>query len=89
MINVLVNGASGKMGQEVIKELNHLDNFNYIYGTDREHSINTIHIKPDVIIDFSVPLSTLEALNYAKEYHVPMVIATTGFDETQLKTIEE
>lgn len=89
MINVLVNGASGRMGQEVIKEVNFSENFNYIYGADMEHSINDIHIQPDVIIDFSVPSSTLEILEYANQYHVPVVIATTGFDENQLNTINE
>lgn len=89
MINVLVNGASGKMGQEVIKELNALDNFNYVYGSDKNHSINSVHLKPDVIIDFSVPSSTLEILEYADKYKVPIVIATTGFDENQLNIINE
>jgi len=89
MINVLVNGSSGKMGKKVIEELENSENLNFIFGTNTETSINSIPIKPDVIIDFSVPSSSMEVLNYALAHNIPMVIATTGFDENQLNTINE
>lgn len=44
---------------------------------------------PDVIIDFSHVHLTLEILKYAKEKHIPIVIATTGFNSEQEKILEE
>ena len=44
---------------------------------------------PDVIIDFSCPLASLKMLEFAKEKKLPVVIATTGFNDEQLKIIED
>lgn len=89
MINILLNGISGKMGQEVVKEtsLNFKDKCQIICGIDKNSNINLdtpiyddlnkIAEKVDVIIDFSVPSATLKILEYAKGKHIPIVIATT------------
>ena len=45
--------------------------------------IEDIKEKPDVIIDFSVPMATLNILEYASKNGVPIVIATTGFTAEQ------
>ena len=99
MINVLVNGCNGKMGQEVVNQIEENKDFLVIAGFDRENLGNTsypvyntfssITVKPDVIIDFSVPVATLNILEYAKANSIPVVIATTGFSEEQLKKVEE
>ena len=45
--------------------------------------------KPDVIIDFSVPIATFNMLEYAKKNQIPVVIATTGFTgEQEAKIVE-
>jgi 4-hydroxy-tetrahydrodipicolinate reductase len=41
-----------------------------------------------VIIDFSNPAASLEFLRSAAKKHVPVVIATTGFDDKQLAEIK-
>lgn len=89
MINILINGINGKMGQELLNQINTSDNFTCIGGADIDKNIYTIPSIPDVIIDFSVPSATLEMLEYAKDKQVPVVIATTGFSEEQLKTIKD
>lgn len=43
----------------------------------------------DVIIDFSHVHATLNLLEYAKNKHIPIVIATTGFNSEQEKIIED
>jgi len=98
MINVLINGFNGKMGQEVLTQVNSNDNFNCICGTDIESgNVQGIKVysnpeeileKVDVIIDFSVPKATLNILEYANKNHIPTVIATTGFSGDDLKVIE-
>ena len=99
MIKVLINGCNGKMGknlQEVIKES---DGIEVVAGFDKVDTgdnsfpvftkIEEINVKPDVIVDFSVPVATLNILKYAKEEHIPMVIATTGFENDEVNEIIE
>ena len=68
MIKVLLNGANGRMGSEVIDAISKTDGMQIICGFDREetnqngfpvyNSIENIKEKVDVIIDFSVPVAT-------------------------------
>ena len=99
MMKVLIHGCNGKMGQEVQKQLDAYDNCILIGGFDKENTgeftfpvytnFEEIMEKPDVIIDFSVPKATLFMLEYAKQNHIPVVIATTGFSEEENLKIEE
>lgn len=98
MLKVLLNGCNGKMGQEVTKLIFSTENIEIICGVDRNSASTTYPVytntneiveKPDVIIDFSVPEATFKILEYAKENHVPTVIATTGFNQEQLDMIKE
>lgn len=99
MINVLINGINGHMGQEVLKQIKQNVNFAVICGVDAIDngenpcsvytSIMDIKLAPDVIIDFSVPVATFEILKYAQINHVPIVIATTGFSDEQNQKIQE
>lgn len=45
--------------------------------------------KPDVLVDFSVPEGTLQAVRAAADYGVKLVIGTTGFTPEQMSEIEE
>ena len=99
MLEVLVNGCNGKMGQVVCDLVEKDENLLLKCGFDIKNTgeftfpvytnINEIIEKPDVIIDFSVPISTLNILKYAKKYKVPIVIATTGFSEEEENLIKE
>ena len=99
MIKVLINGCNGKMGQEVLNAINNNENFEVLNGVDIKENhdyifpvyTNTDEIKekPDVIIDFSVPVATMKILEYAKENNVPIVIATTGLSEEEKQKIKE
>ncbi|MBR3614405.1 MAG: 4-hydroxy-tetrahydrodipicolinate reductase [Clostridia bacterium] len=98
-MNILLNGANGRMGKEVIIASRNLDNMNIVCGFDREENLNgefpiynkiqNIKENVDVIIDFSVPSATFEILKYAKENRIPTVVATTGFSEQELEKIKE
>ena len=88
MINVLINGISGKMGQVVLHQIEASDKFTCIAGVNRSNNIYDIKTTPNVIIDFSVPEATLSMLKYAQEKHVPVVIATTGFSDKQFNIIK-
>ena len=98
MINILINGFNGRMGQEVFKAINISPEFNVCCCVDK-NTITDLDIpvysnylnireKPDVIIDFSVPESSFSALKYAKNNYIPIVIATTGFSLSELNLIK-
>jgi len=99
MIKVLINGCNGKMGQEVLNAINNNENFEVLNGVDIKENpdytfpvytnTNEIKEKPDVIIDFSVPVATMKILEYAKENNVPIVIATTGLSDEEKQKIKE
>ena len=99
MLEVMVNGCSGKMGQIVCDLVEQNENLVLKCGFDKNvtgeftfpvfDKIENITEKPDVIIDFSVPVATFNILKYATQNHVPVVIATTGFTPDEEKLIEE
>lgn len=98
-MKVLVNGCNGRMGQEVAKEIKLAQDMDVVCGVDRIDTgdnpfpvftkVSDIHILPDVIIDFSVPQATFEILEFAKKNKIPVVIATTGFSDSENKKIEK
>ena len=98
MTKVLINGINGRMGQEVLKQINESDEFEVCCGVDRfDNNLNfptytdvdLIKEIPDVIIDFSIPEASMNILKFAKNNNIPIVIATTGFSDEQLSIIEE
>ena len=99
MIKVLIHGINGRMGQEVLKQLDSYDDCVLVGGFDKEITQNfsfpvytnfeDIIDKPDVIIDFSIPSATMTMLDYAKENHIPVVIATTGCSKEENDKILE
>lgn len=99
MIKVMVNGCSGKMGQIVCDLVDQNKNLILKCGFDKNitgkfafpvyDNINNIKEKPDVIIDFSIPIATFNILKYAVSNNIPVVIATTGFTSDEEKIIEE
>ena len=99
MIEVMVNGCNGKMGQIVCELVEKSENMILKCGTDKVDTcdftypvytdLNQIPEKPDIIIDFSIPVATFNVLEYAKMNNIPVVIATTGFTGEEEKKIAE
>lgn len=99
MINVLLNGCNGRMGKEVVEQINSYPNFNLSCGIDINNDglskfpiykkIEDICSPVDIIIDFSVPTSTLNILEFAVKNKIPIVIATTGLSAQEKEIIKE
>jgi len=98
MIKILINGCNGKMGQVVSELAKKDDEIEIVGGFDiskREDEypvftkIEEINIKPDVIVDFSIPIATFNILEFALKTNTPVVIATTGFSAEENKRIED
>ena len=79
MTNIYINGLSGKMGSSICD----------IAANDETISIVNDIKNADFVIDFSRPDSSLKVLNQCIHYKRPLLIGTTGFNENQIKTIQE
>lgn len=99
MINILLCGACGKMGQAVTNSAEARENLNIICGVDpfggvsRDYpvykSFSEVIEKPDVIIDFSNPALFEDIKNFCLEKKVPVVFCTTGLSKEQVADIKE
>lgn len=98
MINALIYGICGKMGQNVIAALENEKDIQVVAGVDvscKELSvpvyddIEKVKENIDVIIDFSRPSSLSSILAYATKKNVPAVLCTTGYTESDQAMIDE
>ena len=97
MIKILLCGACGKMGGNVLSLLQDdteavavcgVDLYPKEIGIPVYQSFVNVTEKVDVIIDFSSPIGLQERLEFAKKNNVGIVLASTGFSEADLAMIE-
>ena len=100
-INLAITGCLGKMGRELIKSSKATKNFKLVSVTENRTINKKISgLKPqlnsdiafknaNVIIDFTVPKSTLEILKIASKLKKKVVIGTTGFSKREEKRIKK
>lgn len=94
MLDVLINGSSGKMGTVLKDYIKKSAEISVKYEIDKNtplsfNKLDNITEKPDVIIDFSIPSATFDALDYSACHLVPIVVATTGFTKEEQDKILE
>lgn len=94
MINVLINGCNGNMGRVLKKCIDRTPDMSVKYEIDKDTTMSFETLasnsdKPDVIVDFSTPEGSMLSLDYAVCHLVPIVIATTGFNDKQNSKIIE
>ena len=95
-MNILLSGALGHMGREVAAQAA-LEGIGVLCGVDAavgeaEFSLYTRFEdapKADVVVDFSVPQALPDLLAYCERHGVPAVLCTTGYDDDQLRAIDE
>ncbi len=98
MTKIILCGANGKMGHVIQSVVAGRDDCEIVAGVD----INTestgfpvystfgeIKETADVIIDFSNPALLDSMLAFSEDKKIPVVIATTGYDDKQKKQIEK
>lgn len=97
MINVLISGACGKMGNAVARCCQTDKDIKIIAGVDRAEmllsfpvfkSFNDVNITPDVIIDFSSVAVLDDLLKFAIKNKVAVILATTGYSHEQIVSIK-
>ena len=99
MVNVVMNGCNGKMGQVISaivaadKDLNMLAGVDlFDDGHNSYPVVKDVYDLPagaDVIIDFSTASAVDKLLGYCKEKNVPVVLCTTGLSKEQLDKVAE
>ena len=100
MVNILINGANGRMGRKVKEICSSTPNVQAICGIDLDEnlsdstfpiysSFNRVKEQVDAVIDFSSPSSLDNELEWAIKTCTPIVLCPTGFSDEQLKKIEE
>lgn len=97
MIKIALSGATGKMGTQLQSYINQDSRFLYVSGyalasTDCskiKNNVEELFNNVDIIIDFSNPTCTSQILNCARNYKIPLLIGTTGLNQTLLSIINE
>lgn len=93
-MRVIVNGARGRMGQEVCKLLEEdgvtlaaaVDHFG---GEGVYTNLKDFAGEADVVIDFSNHASAKEVVDFCTQRKIPLVAATTGYTPEEFAYLEE
>ena len=100
-INLAITGCLGRMGQQLVKSSISNKAFKLVALTENKPfnkkiasiklGLNTIQAfeKTDVIIDFTVPVCTLDILKIASKLKKRVVIGTTGFTKKEEALIKK
>ena len=100
-INLAITGCMGRMGQQLIKSSKKNRNFKLVTLTENrlinkkfngikpEFNSDMAFKKIDVIIDFTIPVCTMEILKIAAKLKKKVVIGTTGFTRSQESQIKK
>ena len=100
-INLTITGCLGRMGQHLVKSSKSAKNFKLVSVTESRTVNKKISgLKPqlnsvsafkntNIIIDFTIPKSTLEVLKIASKLKKRVVIGTTGFSKKEENLIKK
>jgi 4-hydroxy-tetrahydrodipicolinate reductase len=85
-IQVLVSGAAGKMGQEVVKAIQQNPEFSLAAQAGKHDDLNTLiqQSGAEVVVDFTTPDTVFKNTLTIIRNQIHPVIGTTGLQETQL-----
>ncbi|NLL06090.1 MAG: 4-hydroxy-tetrahydrodipicolinate reductase [Clostridiaceae bacterium] len=99
MINILLSGCNGAMGQVITKLASKREDIKIVAGYDQNTSIQNTYpvfsnlskcnVDIDVIIDFSHPAALDSLVQFAVSKKIPAVIATTGLVNAQIQTLKD
>ena len=90
MTDIIIQGINGQMGRVLCELISQRDDCRVVGGVDITPqsgavpvaaSLEELGVTADVLIDFSSPVATKNALRFCEKNHLPCVICTTGLDE--------
>lgn len=88
---IIVNGAFGKMGQEVVKALQNQSELQLIGQLGQQDNLGAAiqKLQPDIVIDFTIASVAYENALAIIDANVHPVIGTTGFLPEQIKQLQK
>ncbi|MEX2577887.1 MAG: 4-hydroxy-tetrahydrodipicolinate reductase [Verrucomicrobiales bacterium] len=89
MLDILVTGFRGRMGQAVASCVSDDADTRVAAGIDLGDSLEEALAKSGIVIDFTLPSFTEELIEGCVERGTPLVMGTTGHDDEQLAAIQE
>ena len=89
MTKIAITGSNGRMGRALIKAIKFDPNVSQGSILNRGDDIKQVLKDFDVLVDFTRPEATLEALSMCQNAGKAMVIGTTGFSDDGLKAIDQ
>ena len=88
MLNILVTGFRGRMGQAVATAVSENTETRVAAGIDIGDSLEEALAKCDAVIDFTLPSFTNELIGGCVDVGKPLIMGTTGHDDAQLELIQ-
>ena len=90
MINVLINGARGKMGSEAVKAVTQDPELDLVGKAGREDTLAQMIAvtHPDVVVDLTHPSTIRENCETILNASAHAVIGTTGLSENDLSALD-
>jgi len=89
MTKIAITGSNGRMGRALIRAVKINPDVSQGPMLNRGDDINLVLKDFDVLIDFTRPEATLNALSICQNAGKAMVIGTTGFNDEALKIIDQ
>ena len=89
MTKIAITGSTGRMGRALIRAVKINPDVTQGPMLNRGDDINLVLKDFDVLVDFTRPEATLEALSICQNAGKAMVIGTTGFSDEALKIIDQ
>lgn len=98
MINVILNGACGRLGTTFQKVITDATDVNIVAGVDVNRTgistnfplyknIKNVAVPADAVVDFSTPAALSDVLEYCVGNNLKLLVATTGHSEIQNEKI--
>ena len=89
MTKIAITGSNGRMGRALIRAVQINPNVSQGPMLNRGDDINLVLQDFDVLVDFTRPEATLNALSICQNAGKAMVIGTTGFSDEALEIINQ
>ena len=89
MTKIAITGSNGRMGRALIRAVKITPNVSQGPMLNRGDDINLVLQDFDVLVDFTRPEATLNALSICQNTGKAMVIGTTGFSDEALEIINQ
>ena len=89
MIRVAVVGATGRMGGEVVRAVDAVDDMELVAALGSNDPLSRlVDSGTEVVVDFTVPGAVMDTLEFVIAHGISAVIGTTGFDDKRLTTVQ-